>query len=126
MDSAKTRFQGIDHVQLAIPVGGKEQARAFFVGRLGMTELPKPPLLAARGGAWFAAGSVEIHVGAEVDFVPARKAHPALLVDGLRTFVSEAGLDARWNDEIPGLDRCHVDDPFGNRIELIEAAGGTP
>jgi catechol 2,3-dioxygenase-like lactoylglutathione lyase family enzyme len=124
MDTAKTRLRGIDHVQLAIPVGGEEQARAFFVGLLGMTELPKPPVLAARGGAWFAAGSVEIHVGAEVDFVPARKAHPALLVDGLRTFVTEAGLDARWNDEIAGVDRCHVDDPFGNRIELIEAGGG--
>jgi catechol 2,3-dioxygenase-like lactoylglutathione lyase family enzyme len=125
MDTAKSRFRGIDHVQLAIPVGGEEQARAFFVGLLGMAELPKPPLLAARGGAWFAAGSVEIHVGAEVDFVPARKAHPALLVDGLRTLVSEAGLEARWNDEISGVERCHVDDPFGNRIELIEAAGGT-
>jgi catechol 2,3-dioxygenase-like lactoylglutathione lyase family enzyme len=125
MDTAKSRLRGIDHVQMAIPVGGEDQARAFFVGRLGMTELAKPALLAARGGAWFAAGSVEIHVGAEADFVPARKAHPALLVDGLRAFVSEAGLDARWNDEITGVDRCHVDDPFGNRIELIEAAGAT-
>ena len=125
MDTAKSRFRGVDHVQLAIPVGGEDRARAFFVGLLGMTELPKPPMLAARGGAWFASGSVEIHVGAEIDFVPARKAHPALLVDDLRTFVAEAGLDARWNDEISGVVRCHVDDPFGNRIELIEAAGGT-
>ncbi len=115
-------WRGIDHVQLAIPAGGEPRARAFYAGVLGMTEMPKPPLLAARGGAWFRAGPVEIHVGVERDFVPARKAHPALLVEGLPAFVDVAGLDVRWNDEIPGLVRCHVDDPFGNRIELIEAA----
>jgi catechol 2,3-dioxygenase-like lactoylglutathione lyase family enzyme len=125
MESAKSRWRGVDHVQLAIPVGREDEARGFYVGALGMTEIPKPAPMAARGGAWFVAGPVEIHVGAEPDFVAARKAHPALLVDGLRTFVAEAGLDVRWNDEIAGLDRCHVDDPFGNRIELIEAAGGT-
>lgn len=125
MDSAKTdhsdRWQGVDHVQLAIPHGGEQTARDFYCGVLGLTEIPKPALLAARGGAWFRAGPVEIHVGAEADFVPARKAHPALLVADLTTFVSETGLDARWNDEIPGLVRCHVDDPFGNRIELIDS-----
>ena len=86
-----------------------------------MDEVPKPERLATRGGAWFRAGPVEIHVGVEADFVPARKAHPGLLVDDLGAFVDGAGLDVRWNDEIPGLLRCHVDDPFGNRIELIEA-----
>jgi catechol 2,3-dioxygenase-like lactoylglutathione lyase family enzyme len=118
-------WRGLDHVQIAIPIGGEPQARDFFVDALGMTEVPKPPLLAARGGAWFRAGPVEIHVGVEADFVPARKAHPALLVDGLRALVDGAGLDVRWNDEIPGLDRCHLDDPFGNRIELIDAGRGS-
>lgn len=112
---------GLDHVQLAIPVGAEAEARAFYVDVLGMTEIPKPPVLAARGGAWFRAGPIEIHVGVEADFVPARKAHPGLLVDGLRAFVDRAGVHVRWNDEIPGLTRCHLDDPFGNRIELIEA-----
>ena len=114
-------WRGLDHVQLAIPVGAEEHARAFYVGVLGMTEIPKPPLLAARSGAWFQAGPTELHVGVEADFVPARKAHPGLLVDGLVAFVERAGLDVRWSDEIPGLDRCHLDDPFGNRIELIES-----
>lgn len=118
----RDRWRGIDHVQLAIPPGGEDRARAFYRDVLGLDELPKPPLLAARGGAWFRAGPVEIHVGAEDDFVPARKAHPALVVDDLVGFVREAELDVRWNDEIPGLVRCHVDDPFGNRIELIDAA----
>ena len=121
MGSAKTRWLGIDHVQLAIPVGREDVARAFFVGTLGMVEVPKPPAMAARGGAWFRAGPTEVHVGAEADFVPARKAHPALLVADLREVVERTGLDARWSDEIAGSLRCHVDDPFGNRIELIEA-----
>ena len=121
MGSAKTRWLGIDHVQLAIPVGQEDVARAFFVGTLGMVEVSKPPMMAARGGAWFRAGPTEVHVGAEADFVPARKAHPALLVADLREVVERTGLDVRWSDEIEGSLRCHVDDPFGNRIELIEA-----
>jgi catechol 2,3-dioxygenase-like lactoylglutathione lyase family enzyme len=112
----------IDHVQLAMPVGGEDTARAFFVGRLGMTEVGKPSIMAARGGCWFEAGDVKLHLGAEASFVPARKAHPALVVRGLRALVERAGLSARWSDEIPGTLRCHIDDPFGNRIELIEAA----
>ena len=69
---------------------------------LGLVELPKPPLLAARGGCWFEDGPVKLHLGVEDDFRPARKAHPALLVDGLRAFVDERDLDVRWSDEIPG------------------------
>jgi catechol 2,3-dioxygenase-like lactoylglutathione lyase family enzyme len=113
---------GIDHVQLAMPVGGEAAARAFFVERLGLMEVPKPAVMAARGGCWFEAGAVKLHLGAEADFRPARKAHPALLVRGLRALVERAGLDARWSDEIPWTLRCHIDDPFGNRIELIDVA----
>ncbi len=119
--SAAARWRGIDHVQVAIPVGGEDVARSFYAHTLGLTEVPKPPALAARGGAWFEAGTTRLHVGTEAEFVPARKAHPALLIDGLTAFVDESGLDVRWSDEIPGTVRCHVDDPFGNRIELIEA-----
>ncbi len=118
--SSQDRWLGFDHVQLAIPVDGEDAARGFYVGVLGMIEASKPPLLAARGGAWFRAGSVELHVGTEVDFVAARTAHPALLVDDLRGLVAETGMNVRWNDEIAGTLRCHVDDPFGNRIELID------
>ncbi|MEO6653557.1 MAG: glyoxalase [Ilumatobacteraceae bacterium] len=118
------RWCGIDHVQVAIPIGGEDAARSFYVDGLGLTEVPKPASLAARGGAWFEAGSTRLHVGVEADFVPARKAHPALLLAGLEAFVEAAGLDVRWSDEIPGTVRCHVDDPFGNRIELIEAGPG--
>ncbi|MDW3213830.1 MAG: glyoxalase [Ilumatobacteraceae bacterium] len=123
MGSAKIRWLGIDHVQLAIPEGREDTAREFYVGVLGMVEIPKPPAMAARGGAWFRAGPTEIHVGVEADFVPARKAHPALLVVDLREVVAGTGLDVRWSDEIDQSVRCHVDDPFGNRIELIDAGG---
>jgi catechol 2,3-dioxygenase-like lactoylglutathione lyase family enzyme len=118
------RWRGIDHVQLAIPPGGEDVARRFFVDRLGFTEIAKPPAMAARGGAWFVAGETQLHVGVDASFVPARRAHPALLVGGLRDLIAAAGLDATWPQEIDwieGPDRCHVDDPFGNRIELIEA-----
>ncbi len=114
-------WRGIDHVQVAIPVGAEDEARSFYADVLGLTEVPKPPILAARGGAWFEAGSTVVHVGVEDDFAPARKAHPALLVAGLHGFVEETGLDVRWSDEIPGTVRCHLHDPFGNRIELVEA-----
>jgi catechol 2,3-dioxygenase-like lactoylglutathione lyase family enzyme len=122
------RWLAVDHVQLAMPAGREDAARAFYHGVLGMDEEPKPPVLAARGGCWFVAGStdrprVRVHLGVEQDFRPAQKAHPGLVVRGLRDFVTRAGLDVRWTDEIVGVDRCYVDDPFGNRIELIDGTG---
>ena len=112
---------GIDHVQRAMPVGGEAVARGFYVGVLGLVEMSKPAVLAARGGCWFEAGPMKVHLGAEAEFVPARKAHPALLLHGLVDFVAAHALSATWSDEIVGTVRCHIDDPFGNRIELIEA-----
>lgn len=123
MATSNVQWSAIDHVQVAIPVGAEDRARDFYAGTLGLTEVPKPASMAARGGAWFEAGNVRIHVGAEDPFVPARKAHPALTMHGLVRFVEATGLDVTWNDEIEGLVRCHVSDPFGNRIELIEASG---
>ena len=103
-----------------MPVGGEPTAREFYVGVLGLVEVPKPPVMAARGGCWFEAGAVKLHLGAEAAFDAARKAHPALLLRGLTAFIERTGLDATWSDEIEGAVRCHIDDPFGNRIELIE------
>jgi len=102
-----------------MPGGREDDARAFYVGRLGFLELPKPPVLAARGGCWFQFGVVQVHLGVETDFRPAQKAHPALVVSGLDELVAAADLAARWSEEIPGTRRCYVDDPFGNRLELI-------
>jgi catechol 2,3-dioxygenase-like lactoylglutathione lyase family enzyme len=115
-------FTAIDHVQLAMPPGDERKARAFYSGLLGMAELPKPPELAKRGGCWFGSGEVQLHLGVESDFRPAKNAHPALrccdyaaLVERLR----DAGIAVNEPDDIPGVKRCHVHDPFGNRIELI-------
>jgi len=115
-----------DHVQLAMPPGPEAEARAeaYFVGLLGMVRLPKPEPLASRGGCWFAAGDLQLHLGVEEPFTPARKAHPAFRVadlDGLAAALDGAGHDVRWSDELPGTRRFHTDDPFGNRLELIQA-----
>jgi catechol 2,3-dioxygenase-like lactoylglutathione lyase family enzyme len=114
---------GIHHVQLAMPAGREDTARQFYAGVLGLSEQPKPPVLAARGGAWFAAGSVQIHLGVEADFRPARKAHPALLVadiDGFMQSCEAAGISVKSDDDLPGFRHCYVDDPFGNRLEFLQ------
>ena len=114
---------GVEHVQLAMPAGREQQARAFYARLLGLTEVSKPADLARRGGAWFENGQVKIHLGVERDFRPARKAHPALLVRGLRELVQRllaAGVAVIEDQPLAGYDRVFVDDPFGNRIELME------
>jgi catechol 2,3-dioxygenase-like lactoylglutathione lyase family enzyme len=116
-------IHGIDHVQLAMPPGREDDARAFYGGLLGMEEVAKPPVLAARGGVWFRAGEAQVHLGVEADFRPARKAHPALLVRGLRDFASRlraAGVAVVDDEALPGYERVYVSDPFGNRLELLE------
>jgi catechol 2,3-dioxygenase-like lactoylglutathione lyase family enzyme len=115
---------GLDHVQVACPPGGEAAAVGFYADLLGLTQVPKPEPLAARGGCWFAGDGFQLHVGVDAEFRAAQKAHPALLVAGLRALAAAldaAGHPVRWSDEQPGTTRCYVDDPFGNRIELIEA-----
>ena len=117
-------FTAIDHVQLARPAGQEEAARAFYVERLGLVEVPKPAELADRGGAWFNSGMVHIHLGVEADFRPARKAHPAFLCQNYAALVARlrsSGITMVEAESLSGKARCHVFDPFGNRIELVEA-----
>jgi catechol 2,3-dioxygenase-like lactoylglutathione lyase family enzyme len=113
----------IDHVQLAMPPGKEAKARAFYGGVLDMEELAKPPVLAARGGAWFQAGKAQLHLGVEAAFRPARKAHVALGIrDGaaLRLKLKDAGHEVRDDDTMSGTKRFFTDDAFGNRLEFIE------
>jgi catechol 2,3-dioxygenase-like lactoylglutathione lyase family enzyme len=118
------KILAIDHVQIAMPPGGEEKARAFYIELLGFTELPKPPELAKRGGAWFQSGNVQLHLGVEADFRPARKAHPAFIVndlDSLIASVQNGGYETDTSQPpLDGYKRAHVFDPFGNRIELLE------
>lgn len=115
---------GIEHVQLAMPPGGEALATAFYEGLLALPEIPKPLHLAARGGCWFESDTVKIHLGVEEAFVPARKAHPALVVDDLASVVAQleaGGHKATSPQSLGETLHCYVDDPFGNRLELIEA-----
>jgi catechol 2,3-dioxygenase-like lactoylglutathione lyase family enzyme len=113
----------IDHVQLAIPKGSEDRCRLFYIDLLGMTEMPKPQALAGRGGLWLEGGGVRIHLGVEEDFRPARKAHPALVVEDLeRLFrmLLKAGCEPSWDETIPDVKRFYISDPVGNRIEFME------
>jgi catechol 2,3-dioxygenase-like lactoylglutathione lyase family enzyme len=115
-------FIVIDHVQLAMPPGEEAKARAFYADLMGMTEVPKPLELAKRGGCWFGSGEVQIHLGVEPDFRPAKKAHPALRCRNYEVLLQrlqDSGIGVSEPDDLPGVRRCHVHDPFGNRIELI-------
>lgn len=117
-------FTAIDHVQLAMPAGGEQAAREFYGGLLGMIEIPKPTELAKRGGAWFTSGAVQIHLGIEADFRPAKKAHPALKCsdyDAMLVKLRVAGISIQEDRNVPGVERCHIEDPFGNRIEMIKS-----
>ena len=114
----------LDHVQLAMPPGAEERAVAFYEGLLGIPRVPKPAPLAARGACWFEWGDLKVHLGVEADFRAARKAHPAFLVSSLAHLVerlSGAGVQVRDGDS---PNQVYVDDPFGNRIELIASTSG--
>jgi catechol 2,3-dioxygenase-like lactoylglutathione lyase family enzyme len=117
------RIIKLDHVQLAMPSGKEDAARAFYQDILGIPEQIKPPHLAARGGCWFERGPLKVHLGVEKDFVPARKAHPAFVVEDLPNLVARlerAGYRVVEDQPLEGYERRYVDDPFGNRIELME------
>ena len=120
---------GFDHVQLAMPAGGEAAARRFYGDLLGLAEEPKPAALASRGGCWFTAPGIRLHLGVDPDFVPARKAHPALLVDDLPALIDRlgaAGPVVHDGAVVDGVAQRYVDDPFGNRVELVAAPAPAP
>lgn len=114
---------GLDHVQVAMPRGAEDRARTFYAGLLGLQEIPKPAVMARRGGLWFQCGPQQLHLGVDDPFTPARKAHPALRVrgyDDLLAALAAAGYGLAHDAELAGVRRAFVADPFGNRIELID------
>lgn len=118
-------FERLHHVQLAIPPESEDHCREFWGEVLGLDEVDKPPVLAARGGCWFRSGGLEIHLGVEDEFAPARKAHPGILVDGIDAIaerLTAVGVEVRWDPHFPGHRRFYADDPFGNRLEFLEPA----
>lgn len=117
-----TQITGIDHVQLAMPVGAEDLARGFYSGVLGLAEIEKPAVLAVRGGVWFQCGGAQLHLGADPEFQAAKKAHPALVVRDFAAFravLAEKGVVLKPEDEVNGRERATIADPFGNRVELI-------
>lgn len=116
------QISGLDHVQLAIPVGQEDQARAFYIGQLGLREVAKPAVLAGRGGLWLEGEGLRLHLGVEKPFAPARKAHPALVVDDLEA--AHFALEGGPISTLPGWRRFYVHDPFGNRIEIMQCDDG--
>lgn len=125
MASEPIELRGIDHVQVAAPPGSEDEARRFYGELLNLPELEKPEPLRARGGAWFACGPHQLHVGIADPFAAASKAHPALAVaagdlDRLASRLAEAGCAVKWDDTIPGTRRFFTADPWDNRIELVE------
>jgi catechol 2,3-dioxygenase-like lactoylglutathione lyase family enzyme len=117
----------IDHVQIAIPPGGEDRARAFYGDLLGLVEVPKPPTLAARGGCWFESGAIKVHLGVERDFRASVKAHVAFEVDDVRALSDRAraaGYAVKPDDEIADVERAFVFDPFGNRLEFLKPLAG--
>lgn len=117
------KIRGIEHVQLAMPQGEEQRARDFYSAILGIPEVPKPPVLAKRGGVWFENEFLKVHLGIEANFRPAEKAHPALLVEDLASLVAllrDNGFVVTDDDALEGFFRVYVSDPFGNRIELME------
>ena len=116
------RVIGVHHVQLAMPPGREAEAEAFYSDVLGIPRVAKPSHLEVRGGCWFESGEVRIHLGVEAGFVPARKAHPALVVHDLaavRSRLGEAGVEVVTDEPLPGYDRFYASDPFGNRLEFL-------
>lgn len=114
---------GLHHVQLTSPVGSEAESRWFYGTVLCLPEVPKPAPLAGRGGVWFRSAHLELHLGVEEEFRPARKAHPGLLVEDLPGFarrIESHGVDVVWDENFPGFRRCYMADPHGNRLELLE------
>jgi catechol 2,3-dioxygenase-like lactoylglutathione lyase family enzyme len=125
MTSFDFKILCVDHVQLAMPAGEEDRAREFYAGVLGLGEVPKPSNLANRGGVWFEGGSVRVHLGVEADFRPAKKAHPAFLIqnlDALIRHLERAGIAVMSDEPLTGFSRVYVSDPFGNRIEFLESS----
>ena len=124
LTSAGCSIIEVHHVQLAMPADGEDAARCFYSGVLGVPEVPKPGELAKRGGVWFETDGVKIHLGVEQDFRPARKAHPGLLVRDLQSLskrLAGAGHEVTNGEPLDGYQHIYVNDPFGNRLELLEA-----
>ena len=115
----------IDHIQLAAPKHCEFDARKFYGEILALREIEKPGPLRGRGGCWFQIGEHQLHIGVDTDFRAAKKAHPAFAVEDLeklREILVARGVKITENDVLPSVRRFYAEDPWGNRLEFLEAA----
>jgi len=113
----------LDHIQLAMPKGQERLAEEFYCDLLGFQRVSKPSHLEQRGGCWFTANGVNLHLGVDPEFVPARKAHPGFVVTSLTNLknrLTAAGIEIVLDTQISGFERFYANDPFGNRLEFLE------
>ncbi len=113
----------LDHIQIAMPDGKENEARSFYAGILGLTGKAKPASLSNKGGCWFEHEGLQVHLGVDPDFRPARKAHPGFEVAdiaALSTLLQERGYSISKGSDLEGYSRVFTSDPFGNRIELLQ------
>ena len=116
------KFKKLDHVQICIPEGKENEARDFYTGIIGLTEIPKPKALMQNGGLWYQVADIQLHIGTEKDLNKSKR-HPAFEVEDLkeaRKHLEQSGLQIKEEVRIPGQDRFSFTDPFGNRIELLQ------
>ncbi|SES67168.1 Catechol 2,3-dioxygenase [Oceanobacillus limi] len=116
-------YEKLDHVQLAAPRGEEEKARTFYQEVLGFDEVEKPVSLQKNGGVWFQAGAVQLHIGVDEPFTPAKKAHPAIQVkniEKMKRHLDELEINYQVDSKLPGANRFYIHDPFGNRLEFLE------
>jgi catechol 2,3-dioxygenase-like lactoylglutathione lyase family enzyme len=114
----------LDHIQLAAPKDCETAARKFYGSILGLAEIEKPESLRGRGGCWFECGNQQIHIGVEAEFRPAKKAHPAFAVRDLvvlRETLMAHAVQIVDDHSLPGTRRFFAEDPWGNRLEFLEA-----
>lgn len=115
----------LTHVNVTIPAGGEHAARSFYSDLLGLPEIPKPESLRGRGGLWFDAGGLDLHLSVEANAGADRQRHFGLEcahLDALRTTLEQAGVTIDEGRPAPWR-RFFVHDPFGNRIEFHEPGG---
>jgi catechol 2,3-dioxygenase-like lactoylglutathione lyase family enzyme len=121
----KINIRRLNHVQICIPFGAEDEARAFYGRLLGLEEIEKPEVLKRDGGLWFQTGDIQLHVGVEDVGDNRSKRHPAFEVERLadvRAYLLESGVRVKDEPPAPGFKRLSFFDPFGNRVELMEAS----
>jgi catechol 2,3-dioxygenase-like lactoylglutathione lyase family enzyme len=115
------RFTHLDHCSVIIT--DLARARAFYVGVLGLTEIPKPKTFDFVA-LWFQLDDGQtLHLLQKPQPDTRSPRHFALRVPDVklaREHFRSRGIEIQETGPIPHCDRFFVFDPDGNRIEIIQ------